>query len=92
MNTIMKQDSMKVAAALVNAALDDVRRAAIEDAEDVIWAQVYAYEKLLDSTEAWAIYMKSKGERSLKLIETRRKLTNKKSMLLTIVTKLCELK
>lgn len=88
----MKENRMKVAAAQINAALAEVRRAAIEEAGDVIWAQVDAYEKLLDSPEAWAIYMKSKGDRCLKLIETRRKLTNKKNVLITIFTKLSELK
>lgn len=88
----MKENNLKAAAAHINAALTEVRRAAIEDAGNVIWAQVDAYEKLLDSTEAWAIYMASKGERCLKLIETRRNLTSKKNMLITIFGKLCELK
>lgn len=92
MNTTMKENNLKAAAAHINVALAEVRRAAIEDAGDVIWAQVDAYEKLLDSTEAWAIYMESKGDRCLKLIETRRKLTNKKNVLITIFMKLSELK
>ena len=73
-------------------ALADTRRAAIEECSDVVWAQVTMYDKLLESTEAWAIYMASKGERCLKLIETRRKLTNKKKMFLAIFEKFCELK
>ena len=83
---------MKSAAAYINAALAEVRRASIEDAIDVIWAQVMMYENLLDSKEAWSIYMASKGERCLKLMETRHKLTSKKNMIITITDKLCKLK
>ena len=88
----MKQDSIKAAAAHINAALAEVRRAAIEDAGDVIWAQVDAYEKLLDSKEAWAIYIESNTKWFLKLHEIRHKLRSKKDMLTTIFDKLCKLR
>lgn len=92
MNTTMKENRMKVAAAHINAALAEVRRTAIDDANGVIWAQVMMYENLLDSTEAWAIYMESHGNKFLKLCETRHKLENKKNMLLSICAKINELK
>lgn len=88
----MKENRTKVAAAHINAALAEVRRAAIEDAGEVIWAQVMMYENLTESKEAWAIYMDSHGEKFLKLHEARHKLTSKKSMLITIFDKLSKLK
>lgn len=88
----MKENRQKVAAAHINAALAEVRRAAIEDAGDVIMAQVYAYEKLLDSREAWAIYFESNTKWFLKLRETRHKLESKKNMLLGILDKLSKLR
>lgn len=92
MNTTMKQNRTKVAAAHINAALAEVRRAAIEDAIEVIWAQVMMYENLLESKEAWAIYIESNTKWFLKLHETRHKLTSKKNMLITITDKLSKLK
>lgn len=83
---------MKAAAAHINAALAGVRRAAIEDAVDVIFAQVYAYEKLLDNSESWAIYFESNTKWFLKLRETRHKLESKKNMLLGILDKLSKLR
>lgn len=88
----MKQNRTKVAAAHINAALAEVRRAAIEDAIDVIWTQVMMYENLLESKEAWAIYIESNTKWFLKLHETRHKLTSKKNMLITITDKLSKLK
>lgn len=88
----MKQNRTKVAAAHINAALAEVRRAAIEDAIDVIWTQVMMYENLLESKEAWAIYIESNTKWFLKLHETRHKLTSKKNMLIAITDKLSKLK
>ena len=88
----MKENRQKVAAAYINAALAEVRRVAIEDAIDVIWTQVMMYENLLESKEAWAIYIESNTKWFLKLHETRHKLTSKKNMLITITDKLSKLK
>ena len=88
----MKQRRMKVAAAHINAALAEVRRAAIDEANDVIWAQVMMYENLLESQEAWAIYMASERESFLKLHKTRHNLKSKKDMLLSIFDKLSTLR
>ncbi len=88
----MKENRQKVSAAYINAALAEVRRVAIEDAIDVIWTQVMMYENLLESKEAWAIYIESNTKWFLKLHETRHKLTSKKNMLITITDKLSKLK
>ena len=88
----MKENRQKVAAAYLNAALAEVRRAAIEDATDVIWTQVMMYENLLESKEAWAIYIESNTKWFLKLHEKRHKLTSKRNMLTTICDKIHKLK
>ena len=88
----MKENRQKVAAAHINAALAEVRRAALDEAMEVIWAQVMMYENLTESKEAWAIYIESNTKWFLRLHETRHKLTSKKNMLLTIFDKLSKLR
>lgn len=88
----MKENRQKVAAAHINAALAEVRRAALDESMEVILSQVMMYENLTESKEAWAIYIESNTKWFLKLYETRHKLTNKKNMLLSIIDKLNKLK
>lgn len=88
----MKENRQKLAAAHLNAALAEVRRANLDEATEVIWSQVMMYENLTESKEAWAIYIKSNTKWFLKLHDARHKLINKKNMLLSIIDKLNKLK
>lgn len=88
----MKENREKVAAAHINAGVAEVRRAAIDAAADVIWEQVNMYERLLDSSEAWEIYLASTGETFINLCKKRRTLNNKKGNLISICAKLNDLK
>lgn len=76
----------------INIALEETRRAAINDCVNVIWAKCEQYERLLGSKEARAIYENAYGEKVLKLYDRRISLRKKIIMLTDIASAIYDLK
>lgn len=85
------QSNLKVMAA-INIALTETRCAAIEECENAIWEQFNQYEKLLDSEEGKVIFGNAYGEKFQALYDARLKLRSKMMLLITIASKINEVK